>query len=111
MSAMNSGRGMMGSMSGAMNGGQMMGSTDGAMWTPQAGSGGPKSAQQAVAAADRWLAKRDPSLSVPVADAFPGYYTMEIKRHGKIVGMLSINASSGAIWNHWWHGDFVAVSE
>jgi hypothetical protein len=101
----------MGSSPSGANGGQMMGSTDGAIWTPASGSAGPKSAQQAVAAADRWLAKRDPLLSVPDADAFPGYYTMEIKRHGTIVGMLSINASSGAIWNHWWHGDFVAVSK
>ncbi len=104
------GMGGSGSTSGA-NGGQMMGSTDGAIWSPASGSAGPTSAQQAVAAADRWLAKRDPSLSVPDADAFPGYYTMEIERHGKIVGMLSINTSSGAIWNHWWHGDFVAVSK
>ena len=109
--AMRSGSGM-GSPAGGTNGDQMMGSTDGAMWTPASGSAnGPKSAQQAVAVADRWLAKRDPSLSVPDADAFPGYYTMEIKRHGKIVGMLSINASSGVIWNHWWHGDFVAISD
>ena len=28
-----------------------------------------------------------------------------------IVGMLSVNASSGAVWNHWWHGTFVAISE
>jgi len=48
------------------------------------------------------------ALSVPDADAFPGYYSMEIVRHGKIVGMLSVNASSGAVWNHWWHGSFVA---
>ena len=101
----------MASVPGGMNGAQMMGSTDGAMWTPTSSSDiGPKSALQAVAFVDRWLAKRDSSLSVPDADAFPGYYTMETKRNGEIVGMVSISASSGAIWNHWWHGDFVAIS-
>ena len=103
--------GMMGSGSG-MPGGGMMGSVGGPNWTPSAGSvTGPVSAQQAVKIADRWLAQRDPSLSVPDADAFPGYYTMEIERNGKIVGMVSVNASTGAIWNHWWHGRFVAISE
>ncbi len=105
--------GMMGGSAGAnMSGGGMMGSAGGPSWTPPAGTvAGPRSARQAIAIADRWLAQRDPSLSVPDADAFPGYYTMEIKRQGKIVGMLSVNAASGAVWNHWWHGTFVASSE
>ncbi|MGZ8715626.1 MAG: hypothetical protein ACXWYO_00790 [Gaiellaceae bacterium] len=120
---MMSGGGMMGGTSGGMMGGTsggimggtsggMMGSAGGPSWTPPSGTvAGPLSARQAIAIADRWLAQRDPSLSVPDADAFPGYYTMEIERHGKIVGMLSVNASSGAVWNHWWHGTFVASSE
>lgn len=101
-----------GTSGGMMNGAGMMGSAGGPNWTPPSGSvTGPVSAQQAIALADRWLAQRDSSLSVPDADAFPGYYSMEIERNGKIVGMLSVNASSGAIWNHWWHGDFVAMSK
>ena len=113
------GRGMMGSTGvtgqttgGMMAGAGMMGAAGGPNTTPAAGSAtGPVSAQQAIALADRSLAQRDPSLSVPDADAFPGYYSMEVERGGKIVGMLSVNASSGAIWNHWWHGDFVAISK
>ena len=101
-----------GTLGGPMGGAGMMGSAGGPNWTPPAGSvTGPVSPQQAIALADRWLAQRDPSLSVPDADAFPGYYSLEVVRDGKIVGMLSVNASSGAIWNHWWHGDFVAISE
>lgn len=114
---MMSGGGMMGGSGGAgatgmmggsmMNGSSMMGSA-----TPSAGtSTGRVTAQEAMRIADRRLAQRDPSLSVPDADAFPGYYTMEIERHGKIVGMLSVNATSGAVWEHWWHGSFVAISE
>ena len=107
---MGSGGGMMSAGSEMMSGGGMMGSGGGPTSTPSAGSvAGPVSAQQAIKIADRWLAQRDPSLSVPDADAFPGYYTMEIQRNGKIVGMLSVN-SSGAIWNHWWHGRFVTIS-
>ncbi len=97
---------------GLMNGGGMMGSGDGPNWTPPSGSvTGPVSAERAIALADRWLARRDASLSVPDADAFPGYYSMEVERNGKIVGMLSVNASSGVIWNHWWHGSFVAIAK
>jgi hypothetical protein len=112
-SGMMGGSGITGGTSGGMmNGAGMMGSAGGPTWTPSSGSvTGPVSSQQAIALADRWLAQRDPSLSVPDADAFPGYYSMEIERNGKIIGMLSVNASSGAIWNHWWHGDFVAIAK
>ena len=107
--------GMMGGSAGGMMSGSvggMMGSAGGPSWTPPSGTvGGPLTGPQAIAIADRWLAQRDPSLSVPDADAFPGYYSMEIQQHGKIVGMLSVNASTGAVWNHWWHGTFVAISE
>ena len=116
---MMSGIGMMGASGmtsgrsgGMMSGAGMMGSAGGPNWTPAFGSViGPVSSRQAIAIADRWLAQRGRSLSVPDADAFPGYYSMEVERSGKIVGMLAVNASSGAIWNHWWHGDFVAISK
>jgi hypothetical protein len=29
---------------------------------------------------------------------------------GKITGMISVNASTGAVWPHWWHGAFIAKS-
>ncbi len=112
---MGSGDGMIGSGGGGMMGGPsggMMGSAGGSSWTPASGSDAvPVSARQAIAIADRWLAQHEASLRVPDADAFPGYYTMEVERHGKIVGMLSVDAASGAIWEHWWHGRFVAISE
>ena len=43
-------------------------------------------------------------------DAFPGYYTLETLKAGKITGMISVNASTGAVWPHWWHGAFIAKS-
>lgn len=42
--------------------------------------------------------------------AFYGYYTFDVTRDGKIVGMLSVNGYTGQVWAHRWHGDFVAES-
>lgn len=40
--------------------------------------------------------------------AFYGYYTFDYQVDGKTAGMLSVNASTGAVWLHTWHGAFVA---
>jgi len=45
------------------------------------------------------------------ADAFYGYYTIDILRDGKTVGMLSVNGTTGAVWYHTWHGTFVSEQE
>jgi hypothetical protein len=117
---MGSASGMMGSASGMMGstGGGMMGAGSGMMgasgptWTPSAGTvSAPVSAQQALTLARRWLAQRDTTLTIRDADSFPGYFTMETLRNGKVHGMLSVNASTGAIWDHWWHGSYLAISE
>lgn len=98
--------GMMGSNSG------MMGAAGGPTWTPAAGTvSGPLSADQALTIARRWLIQRDSSLTIRDADAFPGYFTMETLRGGKVHGMLAVNATTGAVWDHWWHGTYVAISE
>ena len=44
-------------------------------------------------------------------DAFPGYYTLHALRGGQVVGMLSVNAATGAVWYHTWHGRFIAINE
>jgi len=41
------------------------------------------------------------------AIAFPGYYTIDVTRNGHPIGMLSVNASTGAVWYHAWHGMFI----
>jgi hypothetical protein len=38
--------------------------------------------------------------------AFPGYYTFDYGRKA-IEGMLSVNASTGEVWVHGWHGLFL----
>ena len=44
--------------------------------------------------------------------SFYGYYTLDFDgSDGKIAGMLSVEASSGAVWLHTWHGSFVSEWE
>jgi len=35
---------------------------------------------------------------------FYGYYTIHTTKDGEIIGMLSVNMYSGAVWYHNWHG-------
>ena len=66
---------------------------------------------QAHTLAQRWLDRNQPGVQVESGgDAFPGYYTLETLNGGKITGMISVNASTGAVWPHWWHGAFIAKS-
>jgi heat shock protein HslJ len=38
---------------------------------------------------------------------FPGYYTLDFTRNGRIAGMVSVNAYTGQVWYHAWHGTFI----
>ncbi len=71
------------------------------------------SATEAQRIADEWLAGQagGDGLTAATADAFPGYYTLHTLRDGKVDGMLSVNATSGDVWYHSWHGAFVTMSE
>jgi hypothetical protein len=66
----------------------------------------------AVAKAQAWLDANQPgSRATAEAAAFPGYYTIDVTRAGRVSGMLSVNATTGQVWYHWWHGAFVGMSE
>jgi hypothetical protein len=67
--------------------------------------------EQATVIADRWLDAYRPGEQAGDADAFPGYYTLHTLRGGEVVGMLSVNAFTGAVWYHTWHGRFIAMTE
>ncbi|MDN5797487.1 MAG: hypothetical protein L0H79_17290, partial [Intrasporangium sp.] len=67
--------------------------------------------QQATQAATAWLTTNRPGESVKSTDAYPGYYTVHTAAGGKMVGMLSVNATTGAVWYHTWHGSFVAMED
>jgi hypothetical protein len=66
---------------------------------------------QALRIADRWLRDHRPGLHASAPDRFPGYYTLHTLRGDHIVGMLSVNADSGAVWYHTWHGRFLQMQE
>jgi hypothetical protein len=68
------------------------------------------SASRAVTEAQAWLDGRHGGTTAGDATAFPGYYTVHTLKDGKIVGMMSVNAVTGAIWYHTWHGQFVAMA-
>ncbi len=53
----------------------------------------------------------DQTLSATTAEAFPGYYTFDVETDGTPVSMLSVNATTGQVWYHTWHGTFVEMSE
>ena len=105
--------GVMGDL-GSRIGPMMGGSLSGSGWNSwsSAGAGKVTTTTQATSVANEWLAKADPGERVaPVMGGmgkFPGYYTLDTTRNGKTYGMLSVNASSGAVWYHGWHGTFLS---
>ncbi len=101
--------GMMGgSGAGAMMSGDFRGDPT---WTPSPVTAQPSvSAQEAEAIAARWLAREQGTLRAGKADAFPGYYTIHTLEGDQVAGMLSVNAYTGAVWYHWWHGPFLSMT-
>ncbi len=114
-------RGMMGGssgsggmMSGGPGSGGMMGGGYGGdpTWAPSPETTKPSvSAQEAKAVAARWLAREGSELRAGTADAFPGYYTLHVLEGDRLAGMLSVNAYTGAVWYHRWHGRFLSMTE
>jgi len=65
-------------------------------------------ADQATQIAQQWLDQNQSgSTSEATPDIFPGYYTLHTLKDGTITGMLSVNAYTGQVWYHSWHGAFV----
>jgi hypothetical protein len=86
------------------------------MWNTRYGmhpAAGPAtiSADQAQGIAQQWLDRAKPGLRAGQPEVFPGYVTIDTTRDSSTVGMMSVNTSTGAVWYHTWHGDFVAASE
>jgi len=80
---------------------------------PARGAAGPATVggEEAVRIADRWLSERRAGLHAGEPDLFPGYYTLHVLRDGQVVGMLSVHATTGAVWYHSWHGRFIRMQE
>ncbi len=50
-----------------------------------------------------------PNHEVAIESGIPfyGYYTFDYSVEGRMTGMLSVNAFTGEIWYHTWHGYFI----
>lgn len=69
-------------------------------------------AQQAQQIAAQWVNANFSGRDVSPPDSYPGYYTSETTTtDGTINGMLSVNATTGQVWYHSWHGTFVAKED
>ncbi len=68
--------------------------------------------EQVRGAGQKWL---DANLSgVTLAGdevEFYGYYTLDFLKDGRAAGMLSVNAYTGQVWYHTWHGAFIGEEE
>ena len=69
------------------------------------------SPEEAQEVAQRWLDANLHGRTAGEADPFYGYYTLHFLNDGEIEGMLSVHGSTGDVWYHSWHGDFVAMTE
>jgi hypothetical protein len=69
------------------------------------------SAAQAKTIAQQWLRGQGNSQTAGDPEPYPGYYTLHTMLNGKINGMLSVNAASGQVWYHSWHGTYIATSQ
>ena len=108
-SGMIGGAGMMGGAA-MMGSAGMMAGGDSRIAPVQTRNGG-ITAAEARGIARRWLDRNATAITAGEPEAFPGYYTLHTMRNGDVTGMLSVNASTGAVWFHWWHGRFVSMSE
>jgi hypothetical protein len=76
------------------------------MWRVRAGTSSAPPAYDLEAArslADVFLGGYLPGSRIVESHSFPGHYTFDFGRNGT-EGMLSVNAYSGGIWVHTWHG-------
>lgn len=82
------------------------------MWNTQLGAGRAKAegADYDMAGAEKlagdFLTGYLPGAQILESKAMPGYYTFDFGRQ-EIEGMLSVNAYSGQIWVHTWHGFYL----
>jgi hypothetical protein len=65
--------------------------------------------ETALTLAQEWLNQYLPGASAENADAFSGYYTIDVLKDGQVYGMLSVNGYTGEVWYHTWHGNFVEM--
>ena len=100
---------MRGGAWGMMGGSGMMGGAGGYATLRQSRKS--VSSGQARTIAGGWLDENRPGWRALDPLAFAGYYTIDVGRSGRPDGMLSVNATTGAVWYHNWHGHFLAEQD
>jgi hypothetical protein len=92
----------------------------GMMWNTRYGRmywGGPSaagtvSADEAKRIAREWLIARGDATTWDFeVTEMPGYFTVHLEKGGRMEAMLGVNAFTGAVWYHTWHGTYVAAKE
>lgn len=69
-------------------------------------------ADEALEKANAYLEQLDTSLTTEEGGhAFYGYYTFHLSDGDTMKGMLSVNAYTGDVWYHNWHGNLIEVIE
>lgn len=69
------------------------------------------SPEEAVEIAQAYLDRALPGTIAEEPVPFYGYYTLHILKDGQVIGMLSVNAYTGAVFPHFWHGRFLGMVE
>lgn len=88
----------------------MMRNTDHGMMRGSGRSHPRISSEQARSTAQQWLRRHGNTMIAGDPEPYPGYYTLHTLQDGAVKGMLSVNASTGAVWYHSWHGTYIATS-
>ena len=71
----------------------------------------PLTRERARQVAQEFLSRAFPGATPDHGTEFYGYFTFDAERNGKTFGMLSVNAYTGQVWYHTWHGQFVREKE
>lgn len=80
-------------------------------WNQPYTSGATVTKDQATQIAQTYLNSNFKNAEVEMATQFYGYYTFDFTANGNIAGMLSVNAYTGQVWYHSWHGNFIQEVE
>jgi hypothetical protein len=96
--------GMMGSGYGMMGGGSGPARSE-------ATTDMPVKRDDARSRAQKFLDRQLPGTQAAEPDTFYGYYTVEVQKDGKTLGMLSVEGYYGQIWYHSWHGAFLSEKQ
>ncbi len=69
------------------------------------------SPEKAIQLAQDYLDRVLPGATAEEPVPFYGYYTLHVLQDDEVVGMLSVNAYTGAVFPHTWHGRFIEMVE